>query len=263
MKPFIPRIGLFSRFLTLMLFGSIFVGSATAQDTTSARKWRFLAEPYIMFPYMDGETGIGNNLVLPVEADPGDIFSKLKMAGMLYFEAKTDKWAISTDLVYMNLQQDVKPGILIYSATVGAKQFIWGASGLYRLLPFLELGAGGRINYLQTSSEGRINVLPAGTQEFSGRHSKTWFDPVIIARLSTDINDKWLFQFVGDVGGFGVGSDLTWQLQGYVGYSFTKLFQLTAGYRVLSVDYYAGEAPKDFIFDVNEFGPVIRFGFNF
>ena len=163
----------------------------------------------------------------------------------------------------MNLNQDLTPGILINSGSVTAKQFIWEAAGLYRLTSFLEVGVGGRLNYVQTSVDGLINAIPSGTVEFSGRHHKTWFDPVIITRLSTDIKNKWLFQFRGDLGGFGIGSKFTWQLQAYVGYRFGKLFQLAIGYRLLSTDYKSGEEPKEFIFNVAEFGPVIRFGFNF
>jgi len=252
----------FSCLIYLLVLGNCF-SQSSAQETTKLKKWNFLAEPYIIFPYMNGETGIGNNLVLPVDANPGDIFSKLKMAGMLYFEAKTDKWAITSDIVYMNLNQEVTPGILLHSGTVAAKQFIWEAAGFYRLTSFLEVGTGGRLNYLQSKADVRVNAFSIGTEEATGRHYKTWYDPVIIARLSYDIKDKWLLRFRGDLGGFGVGSDFTWQVQGYIGYRFTKAFQLTGGYRILSIDYQSGKVPKEFTFNMNEFGPVIRFGFNF
>ncbi len=46
--------------------------------------------------------------------------------------------------------------------------------------------------------------------------------------------------------------------------SLGKIFQLTAGYRVLSIDYDKGvDTERFFIYKVNTFGPVIRFGFNF
>ena len=239
------------------------INSLAAQEPGTEKKWHFLADVYIMFPYMDGETGFGNSLTVPIDANPGDIFSKLKMAAMLYFEARTDKWAITSDLVYMNLNQEVTPGTLLHSGTVTAKQLVWEVAGLYRVFPFLEVGAGGRLNNLQTEIDVRRNVFPAGTEEFYSIHSDTWFDPILITRLSTDINDKWLFQFRGDFGGFGLGSDFTWQLQAYAGYRFTKVFQLTAGYRVLSTDYHKGADSDEFFFKVKEFGPVIRFGFNF
>ncbi len=254
----------FAVLASLCLLINVNGNTVSAQTSEPEKKWHFLAEPYLMFPYMDGETGIGNNLVLPVEANPGDVFSKLKIGAMIYLEAQTDKWAMTSDIVYMNLNQEVTPGILLNSGSVTTKQFIWEAAGLYRIVSFLEVGVGGRLNYVQTSVDVLINSIPEGTtEEATGRHHKTWYDPIIITRLTTDIKDKWLFQFRGDIGGFGVGSDLTWQLQGYVGYRFTKLFQLTAGYRFLSTDYSSGDAPKEFIFNMNEFGPVIRLGFNF
>ena len=254
------------------LFKTVFCGlvlllssiiQISAQTETKVKKWHFLAEPYLMFPNMQGETGMGSALTVPVDANPGDIFSALKMGAMLYAEAKTDKWAITSDWVYMSLNQDLTPGIVVHSGTVGLQQSIWEVAGLYRILPFLEVGAGGRLNYLQTNIDARRNALPAGTEEVEGLHDVTWFDPVIITRLTTDLDEKWLFQFRGDVGGFGMGSNLTWQLQAYAGYQFTKVFQLTAGYRILSTDFTKEADYNQFVFDMNEFGPVIRLGFNF
>jgi hypothetical protein len=246
-------------FLLLLCFSG--VNLLSAQETVKEKNWHFLTDVYLMFPYMDGETGFENVLSVPIDANPGDIFNKLKMAAMLYLEASNDKWAITSDLVYMNLNQEVTPGTLLQSGTAGAKQLVWEVAGLYRILPFFEVGAGGRLNNLQTEIDVRRNVFPAGTELYNATHSDTWFDPILITRLSTDINDKWLFQFRGDVGGFGLGSDLSWQLQAYAGYRFSKVFQLTAGYRVLSTDYTKGTDSGEFVFHVKEFGPVIRFGF--
>jgi hypothetical protein len=163
----------------------------------------------------------------------------------------------------MNLNQEVTESTLLHSGTVTAKEFVWEPAGLYRIAPFIEVGVGGRLDNIQTAMDVRYNVLPAGTEEYTESHSKTWFDPILIARLSADIRDTWLFQFRGDIGGFGVGSDLTWQLQAYAGYRFSKLFQLAAGYRILSIDYDKGVDKERFIYNVDTFGPVIRMGFNF
>lgn len=235
----------------------------SAQSSDSAKKWHVLTDIYLMAPYMNGETGVSDNLVAPVDASPGDIFDKLKMAAMLYIEVQHERWVITSDLVYMKLEQDVTPGTILYSGTVSAKEIIWEPAGLYRIFPFLEIGAGGRLNNIQTETDVRRNVFPAGTEEVTGNHSKTWFDPILITRLKADIHDKWLFQFRGDLGGFGVGSDFTWQLQAYAGYRFSRLFQLTAGYRILSVDYDKGADKERFIYNMDTFGPAIRLGFNF
>jgi len=251
--------------LSLMLILLFSINHLSAQQADTAKKWNFLTDVYLMFPNMDGETGIGNLLTVPVDANPGDIFSKLKMAGMLYFEAKTEKWAITNDFVYMNLNQEVTPGELIVSGDVTTKEFIWETAGLYRVVPFLEVGLGGRLTNIAAEIDARRKAIGVGnpTEPVTGSSSKTWFDPILITRLTADIKDKWLFQFRGDVGGFGVGSDLTWQLQAYAGYRFTKVFQVMAGYRILGIDYDKGTDEERFIYNVDTFGPVIRLGFNF
>ena len=259
-----PKIqGSVASLCCLLLICFAWPSTLTAQDSSHERNWHFLTELYLMFPYLDGEIGVDNSLTVPIDASPGDIFSKLKLAGMLYLEAGTDKWAITSDLVYMNLNQDVTESILLHSGTVGVKQLVWEVAGLYRVLPFLEVGAGGRLSNLQAEIDVRRNVFPAGTEEYYGTASDTWLDPILITRFSTDIKDNWLFQFRGDLGGFGLGSDFTWQLQAYVGYRFSEVFQFTAGYRALSTDYQKGTDSNLFVFNVKEFGPVIRFGFNF
>ena len=185
------------------------------------------------------------------------------MGAMVYLEARTDKWAITSDYVFMNLQQEVARDKVITGGEVMVKQSIWEAAGLYRINSFLEVGAGGRLNYLGVDIAVTRQTIPSGTETITRDQSKTFYDPILITRLATDINDKWLFQFRGDLGGFGVGSDFTWQLQGYAGYRFSKLFQLTGGYRIISIDYNKETDGEQFVFDVNEFGPVVRLGFNF
>lgn len=247
-------------FLLLSLSG---ITSVSAQSSEPDKRWKFLTDVYLLFPNMNGETGIGDLVSVPIDADPGDIFSKLKIGGMLYFEARTKKWAITSDLVFMNLENEVTPGTILNSGTVTANQGIWEATGLYRLTSFLEIGAGGRLNHLKTGMDVRRNVIPAGTEEVNRSNTATWYDPILITRLTADIHDKWLFQFRGDIGGFGLGSDFTWQLQAYAGYRFSKIFQLTAGYRIISIDYDKGTDAEQFVFNIDEFGPVIRLGFNF
>jgi len=259
--PKIPSKVIFLICFTLFIFSV--TNTISAQTESVEKKWNFLTDVYLMFPNMSGETGTGDLLSVPVDANPGDIFSKLKMAAMLYFEAKTDKWAITSDLVYMNLNQEVTPGTLFHSGEVSAKELIWEPAGLYRIVPFWEVGLGGRLTNLSTELDARRNVFPAGTEEVTASGSKTWMDPILITRLSATVKEKWLFQFRGDIGGFGIGSDLTWQLQGYAGYRFGKVFQLTAGYRYLSVNYDKGVDSERFVFNMASFGPVVRFGFNF
>ena len=64
---------------------------------------------------------------------------------------------------------------------------------------------------------------------------------------------------VGDIGGFGVGSDLTWQAIGTLDYAVNDRLELRAGYRALSVDYEDGK----FLYDVLMQGPILGATYRF
>jgi hypothetical protein len=57
--------------------------------------------------YNRSETTIGNIITAPVDANPGDILSKLTFAGILSPEAHNNKWAFTSEILYMNLNQEI------------------------------------------------------------------------------------------------------------------------------------------------------------
>jgi hypothetical protein len=237
------------------------INDSSAQTSSTEKIWHFFIEPYMLFPYMSGETGIRNLPSVTVDANAGDILSKLQFGAMLYMEASTIKWTITSDLLYSNLKQDVTPGAIINSGNASAKLIIWEAAGLYRITSFLDFGVGSRLDNVQSGIDVLRNTIPGNTEAISAGLSKTWFDPILIMRVTGDLKKRWLFQFRGDLGGFGIGSDFTWQIQGYAGYQFSKLFRLTTGYKVIGINYDKGTGEDHFLYNVKTFGPVIKLGF--
>ena len=239
--------------------------SCSAQDSTAIKqKWKFLGEIYMMFPNMKGTVGAGTLPDADLDASVSDVFSHFRFGTMAYFELSKDRWAFSTDINYMHLGEDVKPGTIINSGEVSVKQFALELAALRKLTPWLEAGVGGRLNSFDTKVDLVTKNIVGGST--TARHktiSQTWFDPIIVARIKNEDNKKFIYQLRADIGGFGIGADLAWQIQTYAGYRFSKLFQVTGGYRVISVDYNKESGENRFLYDVDTFGPVIRFGFNF
>jgi hypothetical protein len=251
--------------LSLLFFPAL---STLAQDSAAAKnKWKTLAELYMMFPNMKGNAGLGTLPDAPVDMNAADILNRLQMGAMLYVEAANDKWSVNTDIVYMHLEQNVRTGLLISSGEVNIKQLAWELAGLRKFLPWLEAGLGTRLNSLDTKvdmvTNNIIGIINGATTTRSKSITKTWVDPIIITRIKSAAGKKFIYQFRGDIGGFGIGSKFAWQVQAYAGYRFSKLFQLTGGYRVISVDYDKGSGQDRFLYDINTFGPVVRLGFNF
>lgn len=79
---------------------------------------------------------------------------------------------------------------------------------------------------------------------------KDWIDPILGVRGQWNFNDKWFLAGRSDIGGFGVGSDFVWSVQGTVGYRFTEKVSAELGYRYLDTDYQDGA----FTYDMAEHG---------
>jgi opacity protein-like surface antigen len=67
--------------------------------------------------------------------------------------------------------------------------------------------------------------------------TSSFVDPIVGVRWHYDIAPRWSVLAYGDVGGFGIGSDTTWQMMGAVNYQVKDTMYLSLGYRYLSVDY--------------------------
>ena len=82
-------------------------------------------------------------------------------------------------------------------------------------------------------------------------------------RFTAPLESNWKLGIRGDVGGFGMGSDITWQVFPFVGYRFSKLFEISGGYRALGMDYKTGSGTDAFLYDMVIFGPQLGLVFHF
>ena len=105
-----------------------------------------------------------------------------------------------------------------------------------------------------------VGVEMAGTIGAVGAvdREESWLDPIV--GLHLDVTwPKWVIALEGDIGGFGLGSEFAWNVQGSVGYRFNCNFSVHLGWRVLDVDREDG----DFVYDMTHSGPFFALGFSF
>ena len=67
------------------------------------------------------------------------------------------------------------------------------------------------------------------------------------------LNDRLSLTGYGDIGGFGVGSDFTWQAIAALDWRVSDKFSASVGSRWIQIDYDAGRAN----IDLNMSGPII------
>ncbi len=83
-----------------------------------------------------------------------------------------------------------------------------------------------------------------------------WVDPIVGGRWIAPLSEKWTLLIRGDIGGFGAGSDLSWQAKALLNWQPWKHTAINAGIRALGVDYETGSGLDRFAYDATTWGPV-------
>lgn len=163
-----------------------------------------------------------------------------------------DRWVLSTEFSYLKLKAEPS------AATVNLEQWLVEPSLGYRLCDHCQVFVGGRYNNISGSVTftGPAGRVATGTQD--------WWDPILGTQLSFPLIGKSLtLDGRFDVGGFGAGSDVTWQAFPYLSWRFSKWGSAQAGYRWLGTDYKTGSGASEFRYDVIAQGPQIGFSLHF
>lgn len=219
-----------------------------------AEGWNFVFEPYFMAPYMAGSTSIGP-VTARVSSSPSDIFSNLNWGAMGLFEVNNGKFGFMVDLTYMDLEAS-RDGFI---DTIGGHQGAYQANVLLRIQEHAEAYAGVRVNDLGVSISG---TGPLG-QPRSASRSEQWVDPVIGMRVNLPLSRSIDLTLVTDVGGFGIGSDLTYQVWPTFGFRLSDSIRAKLGYRAIYSDYSTGSGLNAFTYDVLTHGPTLGVQFRF
>jgi hypothetical protein len=257
--------------------------------------WTFSFTTYAWLTWLSGDLTVRGR-PLSVDASPIDVIDALDWSGipawMSSFEARSGRLGLFGDIVYAQLsdsasfarsgqsgpvttslsgriQVDYKQAILEF----GAAYEVWGdqRSPEGGRMAF-DVLAGGRYWYQKTSVSADLAATLAGGGLIGGLDieggrviarsgSVDWLDPFIGMRMRYQIDSGQKLMVRGDIGGFGAGSDFSWQALGT--YEF-RMMQRTGyvidgylGYRALSVDYSKGSGNSEYRYDVIQHGPVL------
>ena len=110
---------------------------------------------------------------------------------------------------------------------------------------------------LQFQRSRRAAVARTGSLE--------WVDPVVGARIRHEIAQGKELRLEGDVGGFGVGSEFSWQAVATYGFDvncFGTPLHTVIGYRALAVNYSEDGRFGENALDIVQHGPVMGVTFN-
>ena len=241
---------------------------ATAEATQSAEPpawakspWSVQLTAYLWMASMSGDVGVGGLPPAEIDVDFDEIFSHIDWFPppiMLTGEVRYDRVAFLSDFIYIGLEGDKTSSVLPLKAEADLKQMIWTFGGSYRVVEdspiTLDLLAGARLWMLDADL-----TLTSPLNVRQGGRSESWIDPIVGIAGQIKLGGGFALRAEGDVGGFGLGADLDWQVLGTLQYQLDESITLEAGYRYLSVDFDDGR----FLYDVALQGPIIGGSFHF
>ncbi len=210
---------------------------ASAQATD---QWEFGAILYGWLPRIGGSATFRNDSSKDFDVDVHTLLDHLKMTFMGALEARKGAWGAFTDVIYMNVggsksqTRDFTIGGLPLPAGVTAdlnfnlKATVWTLAGEYRVAndktASVDLLAGARnlavkpsLGWTFSADLGPLNPGRTGSSEIN---ENKW-DAIVGAKGRVYLSDgrEWFVPWYADV---GTGqTDLTWQVLGGVGYTFT------------------------------------------
>jgi opacity protein-like surface antigen len=240
---------------TMVLVCLALASPAVAQPPASDA-WQVSVTPYLMGAAISGTAG-ARGVEAEIDLPASDVFSHLEFGFMGSVAARKGDWGIGTDLIFMALGATAdRP-----AADVDFNQTAFALYGLRRLNAVAEATFGVRVNGLDGGLTFKDqSVVPAGT-ELS--QSKWWVDPIVGLRLHSNSARRVNATLYGEIGGFGLGSDLAWQIFPVVDVRVLERMSLELGYRWLSMDYTTGDGSDRFTWDTLTQGPVVGFKFQF
>ena len=221
-----------------------------------------------------GEMGV---LGRTVNADTSfdEILDELDMILALAVDVRVDRFLFAADGLYSEVSVSAEPtGFarkLFKNATLDIKQGIFEAYFGYRVIQSesfdWDLLGGLRYNYyeLELTLDGTERHSPRTGRELALTRDRTvgtteeWVDPLIATRLAYHFTPAISLIVSGDIGGFDVGSELTWQAYGGLRADIARNFYLEAGYRHQKTDYTNG----GFTDDAALTGPQLILGLRF
>lgn len=236
--------------LATTLAGALALASTAASAAEPAR-WRFDASANLFMSSLSGDV-VTRGIPAEVDASFSDLAENLEFGAAGRFTVGYDRWSLSTEVSFVGL------GASTRAASIDLDQWLVEPTVGYRLSDRIEAFAGVRYNNLdgEVRFQGPLGKVASGTQD--------WYDPIVGANLSLPLGQsKFSFDGRFDVGGFGVGSDFTWQAYPYLNWHFAKWGSAQLGYRWLGTDYEDGSGSKKFGYDVILQGPQIGFTMHF
>lgn len=222
----------------------------------------FFLTGYLWTSAMNGQVGtLPRLLPANVNLSFGDILQNFDGGIMGGGEMRLRHWSVLLDTMWMQISPDATlSGPLQTQVNLRSRSLALQSDVLYRIYNSRPISVDAGLGFRYWHLDNQLTIDPnLGGDGGSTTQTEDWVDPLFVTRLSTRLGGPWSLTFIGDVGGFNMGSQLTYQLAGTLNYQLNSNLALRAAYRLLSVDYEQG----NYLYNVTMQGPIIGMTYRF
>jgi hypothetical protein len=210
--------------------------AAAAAPAAPEGDWHLTVSPYLWLPGVHGNIANANGGEIPFSASAGDLLSHFRIGLMGVVEPRYKRIVMPLDIFWIRLGDDKA---LPHSPNQGVvnlhmTEFFLTQKLGYRVIDSerVKIDALAGFRYWHF---GERASFTANTLNFTG--SQNWVDPLVGGRITGILTPKVELTIGGDVGGWGAGSQIDYQVFGLLGYRIKPALALQAGYRYLYFDY--------------------------
>lgn len=268
----------------------------TARAVDDTEPWRIGFTAYAWLTSINGSAGARGQTVA-VNASAIDLIQRSESLGafMAYFEADKGRVGFYGDFMWtkatfgqpVSLYRNPLPGLALTlngNAVLKTELTMVEGGGLYELhrwsaaagsftaidallgFRYWNSTASASLDALGTASYAPLGIAASRSIGISLSNTMQWVDPVVGLRVRHEFTPAQSLMVRGDVGGFGLGSQFSWQALGVYTYKWKRDgydIAAVAGYRALAMRYSTGAGFDAGSLDLLIHGPVIGLGVRF
>ena len=226
----------------------------------AASDWQFRLTPYLWFAGLEGElTPVEGLPSVPVDVSSSQALEDTETGVMVMFDSRRGNHGLYLDFIYTDVRSDeeVLPeaGVSVRSVS---KSTLFSTAYEYRISSWDGGSLEGLVGARYWEVDSKLSL--SGPLGLSGRNKEDWIDPLVGIKGSSMLGgSNFYVAGGGSVGGFGVGSQLFYEINANVGYRWSDSIGTAVGYRYFDVDY----DESSFKYDVKQQGWQISFTWMF
>jgi len=222
--------------------------------------WEFRLSPYAWFAGFKGDVATLPSLgaaPVPIEISPSDALSDTESSLAMVLEGKKERHGFLVDYLFSDMRtyNPLLESINLSLDSV-SKTTLFSAAYMYEIYKHqgsvVDAYLGARYWEIDTKLRfsGGLGVLHGRDLQ----HAESWIDPILGVKGRTALGETNFYAAASaSVGGFGIGSDLFYDLSAHLGYQWSRSIGTTIGYRMYDLDY----ENDGFTYDVRQEGAII------